>query len=98
MLAGVVFGPKLFPHLATEEKNIIEFGKVCEEFLFMEFFMIDEKDFEWRLGRQIPLLEQTKYVCGWSHRQEMVHQEPEVSSKQDKVWFVRVRLKYFCET
>ena len=23
--------------------------------------MIDEKDFEWRLGRQIPLLEQTKY-------------------------------------
>ena len=29
MLAGVVFGPKLFPHLATEEKNIIEFGKVC---------------------------------------------------------------------
>ena len=29
--------------------------------MFFEFFMIDEKDFELRLGRQAPLLEQTKY-------------------------------------
>ena len=46
MLAGVVFGPKLFPHLATEEKNMTGFGKVCLEFLFLEFFMTDAKDLE----------------------------------------------------